>query len=99
MRYSLNFDGDFVDEYLKRHGLTSGPSRSREAVYQTMCWADYKTDDEIRAEIERVETKARTHHYQWNEVGNVSDDYARAETLRYLLYEMGVVPDPNLTTL
>lgn len=55
-------------------------------AYHARCWAEGKTDAEILAEIARTEAKAsRTR--DWQEVGNATCDYARADTLRAILDE------------
>lgn len=60
------------------------------ARYHARDWAENKTVEEITEEITRVTHKARTHHYQWNEVGNVTADWARVDTLREILQERGI---------
>lgn len=62
--------------------MTCGPTYTR---YHALSWAEGKTRDEIVAEIDVVEHKARTHTFQWNEVGNRSDTWTRADVLRELL--------------
>jgi hypothetical protein len=57
------------------------------ARYHARTWATNKSAAEIAAEIEAVERKAKTHTFQWNEVGNTSDCWARADALRELLTE------------
>lgn len=56
------------------------------AEYHARDWAAGRTDDEIKAEIERVDTpKTR----DWQEVGCAADDYVRSQTLRQVLIERG----------
>lgn len=62
--------------------MTCGASYAR---YHAQCWAEAKSTDEIAAEIACVEHKANTHHFQWNEVGNRSDTWVRADVLREIL--------------
>jgi hypothetical protein len=64
--------------------MCSGP---RYATYHAQCWASCHTDAEILAEIAACEYIARTHHWQWNEVGNSSDTWTRVDTLRRVLGE------------
>ena len=58
------------------------------AKYHALAWATHKSKAEIITEIEAVEHKARAHNFQWNEVGNVSDTWARADALREKLENM-----------
>lgn len=62
--------------------MTCGASYAR---YHAPAWAANKSAAEITAEIAVVERKANTHEFQWNEVGNRSDTWARADALRELL--------------
>lgn len=55
------------------------------ARYHALAWAAGKSRDEITAEIAAVERKALSHEFQWNEVGNRSDTWTRADTLREVL--------------
>ncbi|BBB99740.1 MULTISPECIES: hypothetical protein [Bradyrhizobium] len=55
------------------------------ARYNALSWATGKSAAEIGAEIEAAEHKALTHTFQWNEVGNASDCWTRADALRELL--------------
>lgn len=62
--------------------MTCGASYAR---YHALAWADGKSRAEITAEMAAVAHKAMTHDFQWNEVGNRSDTWTRADTLRELL--------------
>jgi hypothetical protein len=62
--------------------MTCGATYAR---YHAIDWATGKSPSEIEAEIEAVERKANTHEFQWNEVGNRSDTWTRADVLRELL--------------
>lgn len=62
--------------------MTCGASYTR---YHAKCLAEAKSAAEIAAEIERVDHKANTHQFQWNEVGNRSDTWVRADVLREIL--------------
>jgi hypothetical protein len=64
--------------------MTCGSSYAR---YHALDWAATKSKAEIEAEIEAVERKANTHEFKWNEVGNRSDTWTRADVLRELLKE------------
>ena len=55
------------------------------AVYNAECWAEARTKEEIRDEIERVENKALTHHYKWNDAGCAERDWQRIDTLKAIL--------------
>ncbi len=56
------------------------------AEYNARAWAEGRTVEEIKAEIQRVKNKF-SHHYQWNEVGCRTFDYIREETLKIILFE------------
>ena len=58
--------------------------------YHARDWAENKSVEEIRAEIERVEHVLHHHDFKWNEVGNRNDTYVRANILRTILVERGV---------
>lgn len=62
--------------------MTCGTSYAR---YHAQCWAANKSAEEIATELAATEHKALTHHFQWNEVGNTSDTWARADALREIL--------------
>lgn len=47
------------------------------SIYHAECWAENKSIAELQEEIKHVKHKAETHHYQWNEVGNTTADWAR----------------------
>jgi hypothetical protein len=67
--------------------MTCGASYAR---YHALSWAAGKSAAEIGAEIEAVERKANNHEFKWNEVGNRSDTWTRADVLRDLLRGPGM---------
>jgi hypothetical protein len=75
-----------VPPTMRPRSPTSGASSlSFAPKYFAVDWAEGKSIEEIEAEVARVEDKARNHHYQWNEVGNVTCDYIRIDTLNGIL--------------
>jgi len=56
-------------------------------AYHARCWAEGKDRVAIQDEIAVSTEKARHHHFQWNEVGNVTYTWARVDTLTAILLE------------
>ena len=55
--------------------------------YHARCWAESRTIDEIREEILSLTQKAKTHNFDWQEVGNATDTQTRINTLNDILEE------------